>query len=243
MPFPPTFDHVWDITQPPDTQAANLLGQDIRNLKDDIMQRLSLLSGTTANRPAPETINATWGGAGYGLLYFATDTGIVYQWNGASWNSLTVPFGTSKFSDTSLANIVNPITSTVINTVNVPGSFNAGSIAKMHCSGQLTIGIGNPTLGYSINGAASTITSGGVISVNGSVFDFEITLLGITGILLSYGVALNISGPPGGTTSNQIFNAAGTLAYVTGTPFVVNVSENASFTGSVTSSGMSAFAF
>jgi hypothetical protein len=240
MPFPPTFDHVWDITTPPDTQAANLLGQDIRNLKDDIMQRLSLLSGTTANRPTPETLNATWGGAGYGLLYFATDTGIVYQWNGASWNSLTVPFGTSKFSDTSLANIVNPITSTVINTVNVPGSFNAAGVAKMHCAGQVLFSAGTPNLGYSINGNAATM---GNVLINGSIFDFEITLLGITGILMSYAVALNISGPPGGATSNQVFNSTGTFAYVTGTPFVVNVSENAAFTGSVTSSGMSAFAF
>jgi len=90
MPFPPTFTDVWDVTQPPDTQLANLLGQDIRNLKLDIMQRLSLLSGTFANRPTPEIINATWGGAGFGILYFATDTGQVFQWNGAAWVDVTV---------------------------------------------------------------------------------------------------------------------------------------------------------
>jgi hypothetical protein len=89
MAFPPIFDHVWDLTQPPDTQLANLLGQDIRNLKDDIMQRLSLLSGTFANRPTPETVNAVWGGAGFGLLYFATDTQQLFQWNGAAWVQIT----------------------------------------------------------------------------------------------------------------------------------------------------------
>lgn len=86
MPFPPTFTDVWDITQPPDTQFANLLGADLRNLKLDIMQRLSLLSGTLANRPTPETVNATWGGSGFGLLYFATDVQLIYQWTGGGWN-------------------------------------------------------------------------------------------------------------------------------------------------------------
>src|ERR1700730_9744330 len=94
MPFPPSFDHVWDITQPPDTQQANLLGQDIRNFKDDIMQRFSLLSGTTANRPTPETLNATWGGVGFGILFFATDTGKIWQWSGAgpAWVDVTSNF-------------------------------------------------------------------------------------------------------------------------------------------------------
>lgn len=85
MPFPPTPDHVWDITTPADTQPANQGGADFRALKDDVMQRLSLLSGTFANRPTPETVNATWGGAGFGLLYFTTDTGVIYQWNGSAW--------------------------------------------------------------------------------------------------------------------------------------------------------------
>jgi len=90
MAFPPTYNEAWDITQPPDTQAANLLGSDIRNLKNDIMQRLSLLSGLFANRPTPEIVNATWGGAGYGLLYFATDTQQVFQWSGSAWVDVTL---------------------------------------------------------------------------------------------------------------------------------------------------------
>jgi hypothetical protein len=102
MPFPPTFTDVWDITQPPDTQLANLLGQDIRNLKLDVMQRMSLLSGTFANRPTPEVVNATWGGAGYGLLYFSTDTGKIYQWNGAAWTDVT-----SNFIPAGVNNVLN----------------------------------------------------------------------------------------------------------------------------------------
>jgi hypothetical protein len=82
MAFPPNFDRVWDETFPPDTQAANLLGQDIRNFKIDIRERISLISGTLANRPTPD---ASWGGVGFGMLYFATDTSVIYQWNGAAW--------------------------------------------------------------------------------------------------------------------------------------------------------------
>lgn len=89
MPYPPTPTNIWDITQPPDTQLANLLGQDIRNLKQDIMQRMSLLSGTLANRPTPETVNATWGGVGFGILFFTTDTNQIFQWNGAAWVDVT----------------------------------------------------------------------------------------------------------------------------------------------------------
>ena len=85
MPFPPTPSNPWDTTLPPDTQLASQGAVDFRALKLDIMQRLSLLSGTFANRPLPETVNAVWGGSGFGLLYFATDTLAVYQWTGAAW--------------------------------------------------------------------------------------------------------------------------------------------------------------
>jgi hypothetical protein len=96
MPFPPSFDHPWDITSPPDTQLANLLGQDIRNLKDDTMQRISLLSGTAANKPTPETVNATWGGAGYGLLFFETDTNKIWQWSGSIWVDISGSIGLAR---------------------------------------------------------------------------------------------------------------------------------------------------
>lgn len=94
MAFPPAFDRVWDETFPPDTQAANLLGQDIRNTKIDLRQRISLISGTLANRPTPD---ASWGGANFGMIYLATDTSQLFQWSGAAWvditSSLAVPTG------------------------------------------------------------------------------------------------------------------------------------------------------
>lgn len=90
MPFPPSFTNNWDTTFPPDTELANLLGANLRQVRVDVMQRMSLLSGTLANRPTPETINATWGGAGFGLIFIATDTQQTFQWNGATWNLINV---------------------------------------------------------------------------------------------------------------------------------------------------------
>src|SRR5882724_1531588 len=98
MAFPPVFTNNWDTTFPPDTQLANLLGQDLRNFRTDVMERMSLLSGTFANRPTPEVINASWGGAGYGLLYFSTDNNKIYQWNGAAWVDITSSIGGSSVS-------------------------------------------------------------------------------------------------------------------------------------------------
>jgi hypothetical protein len=107
MPFPPSFDHAWDLTQPPDTQLLNQGALDFRNLKDDIMQRLSLLSGTLANRPTPEIVNATWGGSGFGLLYFSTDNGKIYQWSGAAWVDVTTSFIVPPVNTPQIVNSLN----------------------------------------------------------------------------------------------------------------------------------------
>ena len=128
MPFPPTYDHAWDITQPPDTQVANLLGQDSRNLKDDIMQRMSLLSGTLANRPTPETVNATWGGSGFGLIYLATDTNQIFQWNGTSW-VVIAGLSTQRYSDLTTYTTSNASITTT--GITIPANtLIAGSIVK-----------------------------------------------------------------------------------------------------------------
>jgi hypothetical protein len=76
------FTNVWDNTFPPDTQAANQLGADLRNFRTDVQQRMAAISGLEADKPAFE--------AGFaGVLYFATDTGKIFRWNGASWLDVT----------------------------------------------------------------------------------------------------------------------------------------------------------
>jgi len=140
MPFPPTFTDVWDTTQPPDTQPANQLGLDIRNLKTDIMQRMSLLSGLLSNRPTPETVNATWGGSGYGLIYIATDTNQIYQWNGSAWVTIASGLVIKNFIDSTLHTPV----SGVLSTVTIPGgTIGVGSIIEVIGSISHGTGPGN----------------------------------------------------------------------------------------------------
>jgi hypothetical protein len=122
MPFPPVFTNVWDTTFPPDTQLANLLGQDLRQVRTDVMQRLSLLSGTFANRPAPEILNATWGGVGFGLLYFATDTSQIFQWNGAAWIDVSNSIRGAFFKDNAAHVHTGTVTDDVIDTTVINGN-------------------------------------------------------------------------------------------------------------------------
>jgi hypothetical protein len=82
------YTNVWNEAFPADTQAANQFGADLRALELNVRERLgTYLSGPLANQPTPE---AAWAG----LLYFATDTGQVFQWNGSAWN--VVNFGGSR---------------------------------------------------------------------------------------------------------------------------------------------------
>src|SRR5229473_7737054 len=137
------FTNVWDTTTPPDTQPANQLGLDIRNLKTDIMQRVAALSGTLANRPAPETINADW----TNLLYFALDTSQVFQWSGVAWVEVTASIGSGganikDYDDYTLKGFA-AVAPAVIRTVNLPpaavqNALVVGSVVEIETAFQIT---------------------------------------------------------------------------------------------------------
>lgn len=84
------FTNILDVTQPPDTQAANLLGLDIRNLTLNIQQRMAAISGLDSGKPQfqldaqPDNWN--------NILYFAIDTGRVYQFTNPNWNDISDSF-------------------------------------------------------------------------------------------------------------------------------------------------------
>jgi hypothetical protein len=80
------YTNIWNESFPPDTQAAKLLGQDIRSLETNIRERLgTYYSGPLANRLDPE---ALWAG----IMYFATDTSQIFRWNGLTWDDVTSDF-------------------------------------------------------------------------------------------------------------------------------------------------------
>jgi hypothetical protein len=128
------------------------------------MQRLSSLSGTLANRPTPETVNATWGGTGYGILYWSTDTGQVFQWNGSAWVDLTSVFipaaGTQirRFTDTTQY-VYNTVSSNLTTGVTIPAALLvSGSQIEIDTVFQLNSGT-SVTYGAVVNGS-STVSKG-----------------------------------------------------------------------------------
>ncbi len=177
------FTNPWDVTIPPDTQPANQLGLDIRNLKTDVMERVSALSGTFANRPAPEIVNANW----TGLLYFALDTSQVFQWSGAAWVEVTTSIGSSganikDYDDYTVKNFA-AVAPAVIRTINLPpaavqSALVVGSIVEIETAFQITAFSGGaPSYILRINGvavltvaSAAFTTAGAIARVRASMF-------------------------------------------------------------------------
>jgi hypothetical protein len=81
------FTNVFDITTPPDTQQANQLGLDLRNLALNLQQRMAAISGLDGAKPnfAADAQPANWNG----VLFFATDVGKIYQFNNPNWTDIT----------------------------------------------------------------------------------------------------------------------------------------------------------
>lgn len=81
------FTNLYDVTFPPDTQLANLLGSDARASALNVQQRMAAISGLDASKPAfgSDSQPANWNG----ILFFATDTGQVYQFNNPVWTNVT----------------------------------------------------------------------------------------------------------------------------------------------------------
>ena len=160
------YDHVWDDTQPPDTQAANLLGQDIRNLKDDIAQRMGTLSGLDASKPPLENAFA-------GFLYFATDTGKVYQLSTSSaiptdpgtWTQVfVVPASSGGIGSPAIVSKVDlvaqaaAIGSTILYTVPSGGSGLFGIWTYMVTSTVGTVGTAAPSFAWNDGSAVQGFT-------------------------------------------------------------------------------------
>lgn len=105
------YTRAWDETFPPDSQAANLLGDDIRKMKTDVRERVGTnLCDIAANRPTPE---ASWAG----LIYVCSDTGEVFRFNGVSWDLVPI---VGSAPATGVTNYANGSASTY-NKVTIPG--------------------------------------------------------------------------------------------------------------------------
>lgn len=132
------FTNVWDDTFPADTQLANQLGLDLRNFRLDTQQRMAAISGLDASKPAfgADAQPANWNG----ILFFAIDTGKIYQFNNPSWTDVTASFkgGVTKY------NTATPVTKTNVagdlQSVVIPGgSLSVGQ--EIHINAEITAAV------------------------------------------------------------------------------------------------------
>lgn len=156
--------NVYDVTFPPDTQLANLLGQDLRNFRLDVQQRMALISGTLAARwnPATDAQPANWAG----LLYFATDTQQLFQWSGAVW--VQIGFSSNIVASVNLTAQAAAIAATTLYAVPVGQS------------GLYRVTVDAITTTVGTTGTVSTTISwnNGVIALNAIGFQLNLTALG-----------------------------------------------------------------
>jgi hypothetical protein len=193
------FTNVFDNTQPPDTQAANLLGQDIRNFKVDIQQRVAAMSGLDANKP---TFNldaqpTAWNGC----LYFATDTGKIYQFGGGTtWTDITSRFYQSSAFQSQVSLIPGGL-------LNVGSRVNIMT-AIQGSSGPLTVTIGGVALpAVNCNANLSTAVAEFDLIVNAANSLVGIATFRNAGVINQQAIA-----PSGG------FNFAGSSAVAVTSP-------------------------
>lgn len=149
------FTNVWDTTFPPDTQLANLLGQDIRQgVKVDVQQRMAAISGLDAAKPnfAGDAQPANWNG----ILFFATDTGSIYQFNNPAWTNVTTSIGSKNpaIKNTTLVTQTGDVINHAIYTIPINAGF-------MGATGQLRVSLfmrvnsaaGHPTINITYGGS------------------------------------------------------------------------------------------
>lgn len=228
MAFPPAFTNAWDNTAPVDTQAANLLGQNIRSLKTDIQQRHALLSGTLANQPT--NMDATFGGVGYGALYFAIDTAQVFQWNGAAWVEVTG----AVFPGGKASNAVPVVTSLAnVDGISVTVPANAlviGSILNAHIQvyGGNTTG-NNAVCGIQLFFGATFIDTFAVTG-NSTKWEFDMVVL-VTGAATQK-VSVTANRREAGAPAT--FNAVSSQVFVNATEAINNTIKIKTFTNDPT---------
>jgi hypothetical protein len=212
--------NVFDVTFPPDTQAANQLGLDIRTFKTDIQARMALISGTIGNRwnPGADAQPANW----TGILYFATDTNQLFQWSGSAWVQIAFS-GTLVVASVNLGGQNAAIAATTLYAV--PAS--AGGLYRASVKLTLTtVGTGGiiiPKLNWTNSAGAVASNSPGV-AANAAVASEADMLMQGSGITISTcGATMDVA-PSTNIQYSVVFSG------VTGTP-VYNLKARLEFLG------------
>lgn len=232
------FTNLWDQTFPADTQLANLLGADCRQLRVDTQQRMAAISGLDAVKPnfAADAQPASWNG----ILFFATDTGQIYQFNNPAWTNVTADFFSS--TPTSVRNltpatVVAPglaLTAGMTLAVNA-GILAVGSLAQIKATIYCSVGATTPvTIGMSIAGNNLTFATLPTVQAVGfpDVINFDIIIIPLSAAAF---VVYAIVGTTNGSAIQQWGAIRKQLAgNVTTAGFnIITYSQNGNGTGAV----------
>jgi len=191
--------NTYDVTYPPDTQQANLLGSDLRALALNVQQRMAAISGALVQRwnPALDAQPLNW----TGLLFFASDTGQVFEWNGTAWIDVTFTFQKMPYNLVSINGSGSTTTGTVVlfNTL-VTGLYRVSGYINLAVAGaagsiQLTFNWSNGVLGG--NGIVSAIPTTGSLGTDsngtfmlqssaGTSINYNIVVSGGAGCVYTY---------------------------------------------------------
>lgn len=161
------FTNVWDDTFPPDSQLANLLGQDLRNFRLDTQQRMAAISGLDASKP---TFNldaqpANWNG----ILFFATDTGKIYQFNNPSWVDITSSLRlstTAFYKNTTIQTHTGTTTQDTIWTIPLP-AMAVGNLFRVTFPVRYSVqGAGTSNMFYTLAATTNNLGTSSNVSAN-----------------------------------------------------------------------------
>jgi hypothetical protein len=151
------FTNIWDTTFPPDSQLANLLGQDLRSFRLDVQQRMGSISGLDASKPSfgSDAQPNNWNG----VLFFAIDTGRIYQFVNPSWNDVTA----NVLHTSSVVKLTNQITHTGDTTLDTIYSL---TIPALTTTSMLRISVGLNVISGTTNGWSLSLGGTVITQVN-----------------------------------------------------------------------------
>lgn len=193
------FTNVFDNTFPADTQQAKLLGDDIRKLKVDLQERMAAISGLDAAKPdfSTDTQPSAWNG----LLFFATDTGTVYQFSNPNWVPVSLSgVGTKRFVTTITNGTFTNADGHILSTLTIPaGNLNTSSLIHVGAGAWDNDGVsGTPAVRIYVNGTYSGVSKQTSQYGDYGMFDFRIFMASVTKAVFVDATATGLSIPNAG---------------------------------------------
>ncbi len=150
------FTNTYDVTFPPNTQAASQGAADMQEIQLNVQQRMAAISGVSTAMPnfAGDAQPANWNG----ILFFATDNGHIYQFSNPTWVDVTAAFLSGnvppQVNGTPVTNTGNTTNNTIF-TLNTVGGAGLNTQWRITFSFDISSGFGgNFTLSLLFGGTS-----------------------------------------------------------------------------------------